>query len=295
MEVVKNGVKYVLWTPNKEEKIEEMVKEHAKEIFGEDSEYFDIKSKMRSESGIGSIPDGYLITFVGGPSWHIIEVELSTHDLYTHIVPQITKFIIGMKNPKTRSKILNAMYEEIKGDPKREERFKERIENVEVHQFLSNMFSQDPTLVIIIDSKMKELEEICNILPVESIALEFKTFMKESQEGDEHVHLIEPLHRFISPVYPIPIVEERENVVEVTLGGNRVMISREGIVKASENSEIENYSYREWYVEIGDGRYPPKGLISLATGIPTSEFVSNQARGILAKLGFKVRRIEKES
>lgn len=58
-----DGVTYKLWTPKDEEKeFHPMIKEHSKEIFGEKSLYFDVKHVLKSKSGIGSIPDAYVIT-----------------------------------------------------------------------------------------------------------------------------------------------------------------------------------------------------------------------------------------
>ncbi len=66
--------------------------EHVPEVFGQSSEYFDIKRKV-SDDGIASIPDGYLITFEGNQAqWYIVEVELSSHPVYEHVVTQASKF-----------------------------------------------------------------------------------------------------------------------------------------------------------------------------------------------------------
>ena len=74
-----DGVKYELWTPPTEDEFEREVKKHTQEIFGEHSIYFDRKQKLKSQSGIGSIPDGYVIILGDSPYWHIVEVELSSH------------------------------------------------------------------------------------------------------------------------------------------------------------------------------------------------------------------------
>ena len=63
-----DGVKYELWTPPSEEEFEQVVKEHTQEIFGEESIYFDRKQKLKSLSGIGSIPDGYVLSLVTHPN-----------------------------------------------------------------------------------------------------------------------------------------------------------------------------------------------------------------------------------
>ena len=77
-----DGVKYGEWTPATEAEFEHIVKEHARDIFGEQSIYLDLKHKLKSESGIGSIPDGYVVVFGDEPHWHIVEVELASHPLY---------------------------------------------------------------------------------------------------------------------------------------------------------------------------------------------------------------------
>ena len=97
-----DGVRYELWTPPNEDEFERMVKEHAVDIFGEQSVYLDIKQKLKSKAWIGSIPDGYVIVFGDSPCWHVVEAELSCHPLYEHIVQQISRFINGIKNPNTQ-------------------------------------------------------------------------------------------------------------------------------------------------------------------------------------------------
>ena len=283
-----NGERYNLWIPDKEEKLEEIVKEHAREIFGEDSEYFEIKTKIESLTGVGSIPDGYLIKF-DEPSWSIVEVELSEHDLDDHIGKQVLRFVRGIKNLESRRKIVNKIYEETINDSARNNRFKETIGCMEIHQFLSELFSKDPSLLIVIEKKTDELREMCDVLPLETITLEFKTFIKEGAGVEEHLHVFEPLSQVISPIPSEPIIETKDTI-QATIGGNRVTISKKQILKASEDPRIKNFGYRDWYVEIKGKPYPVKGLISLATGIPTNEFDSAQIRPLLRQLGFEIKK-----
>jgi len=284
-----NGVRYHLWIPDSEEKLEEMVKEHKKEIFGEDSEYFEIKTKIKSLTGVGSIPDGYLINFDAEPSWYIIEVELSEHDLDDHVVKQISKFIRGIKNPESRRKIVDLIYEEIKNDPARYNRLKEKVGRTEIHRFLSELFSRNSSLLIVIENKTDGLKEICDVLSLETIALEFKTFVKEGVDVKEHLHVLEPLSSYLAP--PSEPIFETRDAIQATIGGKRVTISKNQVLKASENPKIENFGYRDWYVEIKGKRYPAKGLISLATGIPTNDFGSAQVRPLLKRLGFEIKKV----
>ena len=56
-----DGVRYYEWIPQDEVKeFQPIIAKHAKDIFGEHAEYFE-KRKLESESGIGSVPDGFVI------------------------------------------------------------------------------------------------------------------------------------------------------------------------------------------------------------------------------------------
>ncbi len=289
--VIVNGERFELWVPDTEEEFEKMVKEHIKEIFGENSEFFDIKKKIKSESGVGSIPDGYLIHFNAEPSWFLVEIELSKHDLHDHIVKQISKFMSGIKNPESRRKVIDLIYEEIEGDALRYELIKEKVKSREIHSYLTKLFAKEPSLIIIIDKKTKELEEICNyILRLETVVREFKTFIRRDGQTIKHLHLIEPLTEITSPI-TYEIVGEKV-AIEATIAGNRITLTKDQVLKASKNPKIKDFKYRDWVVEIDGKYYPVKGLISLTTGISVNEFGSAQVRPLLEKLGFNVKKIK---
>ncbi len=188
-----DGVKYQEWTPTNEEELENMVKEHAQEIFGENSIYLDIKHKIKSKSGVGSIPDGYVIILGDSPQWHIIEVELSSHPLHEHIVSQIGKFISGIRNPATQSDIVNAIYDEIKTDDLLCYKMRKAIISDEIHKYLSDCISKSPIVTIIIESKTPELDEALNAInhPQKKV-VQFQTFKREAAET-VHAHQFEPL------------------------------------------------------------------------------------------------------
>ncbi|GAI25088.1 unnamed protein product, partial [marine sediment metagenome] len=111
-----DGVTYEEWMPENEDQFETVVKKHAKEIFGEQSVYLDIKTKLKSELGTSSIPDGFVIFFGDSPHWRIVEVELSWHPLHDHIVSQVGRFISGIENTSTQKKIVDTIYNEIAKD-----------------------------------------------------------------------------------------------------------------------------------------------------------------------------------
>ncbi len=206
--VLIDGAKYEEWNPRDEDEFEQVIKEHAKDIFGEDSIYFDIKRKLRSKSGIGSIPDGYAIVFGDEPHWHIVEVELSAHPLYEHIVPQVGKFINGIKNPSTQKDIVGALYQEIDSDEFLRLRLKKAIGTTETYKFLSDLLSKSPVITVIIEKHTEQLEEAISALAHSQIkVVEFQTFARRGVGLDVHAHLFEPL-------YPPPTSKEEISLLK---------------------------------------------------------------------------------
>lgn len=188
-----DGVKYKHCSPKSEDELESMIKEHTKDIFGKDSLYFDIKKKIKSKAGITSIPDGYVVSFTGRPHWHIVEVELSSHPLHEHVVPQISKFISGVRSLEGQKELINSLYNEIKANPLNEICVKEKIGSGEIYRFLSDLISNPPTLVLIIDKKSEELDEVCRSLPLNTKTIEFKTYEREGVGLAVHAHVFETL------------------------------------------------------------------------------------------------------
>ncbi len=206
-----DGVKYELWAPSTEEELEQMVKEHTQEIFGEQSMYLDLKQKLKSRSGIGSIPDGYVIILGDSPQWHIVEVELSSHQLHEHIVSQVSRFINGIKNPLTRAEIVGTIYAEILGDEFIKLKVKQTIGSTEIHKFLADLVSKPPILSIIIEKETQELREAISTLAHPEIrVVEFQTFTREGLGLAVHAHLFEPLYRVLPKKVTITEITKEE-------------------------------------------------------------------------------------
>jgi len=198
-----DGVKYEEWIPPSEDEFEKTIMGHAQDIFGKESVYFDLKKKLVTKAGIGSIPDGYVIALGNSPQWYIVEAELSSHPLYEHIVPQVTKFINGIKSFEIQREIANALDREISTDPSKKNLLIGKIGSGEVYRFISNLISEPPIVVILIEQKTHEIEEVCESLPIEATIVEFRTFKKQAAKMRDgvidvrpqpHAHLFEPLY-----------------------------------------------------------------------------------------------------
>lgn len=183
-----NGEKYERWIPNNERIFEEIIKEHYHEIFGDNSFYVDLKHKLHGAE-IASIPDAYVITTNPDKLW-IVEIELSTHDVYQHIMPQLGKFLAGLKKLSTRDSLRNALFKEIGVQVE----FKNLInQKGEVFKFLADLLAIQPEIVIIIDEFTAGLDDIGAALKADVKICRFATFCKKGEDLSIHAHEFEPI------------------------------------------------------------------------------------------------------
>lgn len=180
--ITKDG-KYHLYNYKNEDELEKMIIEHYKKIFGENTHYFNIKKRIHSKAGFGTEPDGYVIDF-DKKKLYIIEIELIKHDLKKHVMPQITNFIMALRNEKTCDELVEKFYEEL--SPLR------KIEKKELRSIISNR-----GIIVLIDDvgdpmeEHNKLFEIVNILSEhkeEVKAIPFKTYVKEDKFSSDHIH-----------------------------------------------------------------------------------------------------------
>jgi len=194
MILFKDGVNYIKYQYKDELEIEDMIFRHHEYIFGKNSLLL-AKRKIKTNSGIGTIPDAFVIS-LDDKKWYLIEVELKNHPLYEHIVPQISKFNTAIKNSDSQKKLIKMIYEEIKDDPRKNLMF--QLKNIkEVYKYIAETLESKPQIIILIDGKSNELEEVCDSLPFDSKVIEFKTFCRENVGIGDHIHSFEPLKDFI--------------------------------------------------------------------------------------------------
>ncbi|MDD4858862.1 MAG: hypothetical protein PHR56_01455 [Dehalococcoidales bacterium] len=219
-----DGVRYEEWIPEKEvEEFHPIIKEHIKDIFGRQS-FFIEGTLLRTEAGKGSVPDGFILVFSKTPQWHILEVELSTHSLYDHIVNQVGRFINGISNPSMQRFITDAIYKALVNNKVNKAEIEEAIGSGEIYKCVSDVVSKPPILTIIIERKTKELEEAINLLKYTPIkVIEFKTFNRENVGLSVHAHLFEPLYKTIIRGSPdIPPVLIANQTLEKNLGRSEI-------------------------------------------------------------------------
>ena len=121
----------------------------------------------------------------------LVEYELSSHDLYSHVQPQMMGFIRSLRNPQTLRDVQLSLYEEIQADEVKKRKFLEFLgQTADVFFFLDRVLHGRCGVVIIIDEVTPQLREVCEELGshAEVRVVEFKTFRK----GDREIYHFNP-------------------------------------------------------------------------------------------------------
>ena len=191
--LIKDGAKYFQTNfHGKELEFEKVVFTQYKHLFGDNAILF-TKKKIQTATNIGTIPDAFIIDFEK-EKWFIIEVEISNHDVYSHIVPQLTKFSSALNNPQTRKQLVKFFESEIRTDP-----YKKALllsnGKTEVFKTVSEILDSNPELIIIIEQQHDELTSIFNSLPFKTKINVFKTFTQNGLEQGDSIFQIEPIFK----------------------------------------------------------------------------------------------------
>lgn len=189
-----------------EESLENAVIEKHKILFGDQTILLNIKKKVESKTFGGAIPDGILFDFTNkeNPQFYLVEIELSTHDFYGHIFPQITKFMAFFKNSLSREKMIEGLFAIIKSDSQLEEDFKKKLGNKEIYKTLKDVIENSYNILLVIDSEKPEFEEMCNVYDEwdKKVTIEVLT---RFTRGDSSVFVLSPPFEKIS----FGVVDER--------------------------------------------------------------------------------------
>jgi hypothetical protein len=202
MIVLIDGIRYQLTTPKSEAVLENAIQSNCQHIFGPDTFYFDIKRKIKSKAGVASIPDGYVIFFTPKKArWAIIEVELASHPIHNHVIPQLNKFNIGIEDGSTRKNLVEILYGVFDEDEVLKARLKQKIKTGEIYKFISDLVSEKPLIVVAIDQRTEELNEALKFIVGEVQVVEFRTFRREDVSDDVNAYMFEPV--FSKPMWII--------------------------------------------------------------------------------------------
>ena len=162
MKIYSNSKVFNLFQYQKESDFEDDIVKNSKKFFGSKSIYIDAKKKIDSKSLGKSIPDGYLfdLSDLKNPEFYIVEVELSKHDFYNHIFPQITKFFGFFKNYVGQNELVEKIFNYINQENEIKIEFKKHLGDMELYKFLKDTINNSQNILLVIDNEKKEIPEI---------------------------------------------------------------------------------------------------------------------------------------
>jgi|GEM_PF-964527 len=179
---------FTLYEYQREEELERRVSKLVDFVFGPETIYFDIRQRVASKARKINVTDGVLLELKkggdGSKLW-LVECELSSHDLYSHVQSQIMGFIRSLRNPQTLRQVQLALYEEIRADEGKEKIFREFLgPDEDAFYFLDRVLHETCGVVIVIDEINPQLTEICGDFKryAEVKVIEFKTYQRDNRE-----------------------------------------------------------------------------------------------------------------
>lgn len=164
--ILQGKTRFIAAPFNSEEELERVVQNNSELIFGPDSIYLP-KSLFRTPEGFGTIPDGFVID-IAARRWFIIEAELAIHSVWNHIAPQVAKQIIASSQPVSRRALTELVVERAKANAAFRDKFEDfDVSEIDIRQFLHNIFGARPIVGIPIDDVGPDLREWAQTLKVE--------------------------------------------------------------------------------------------------------------------------------
>ena len=148
---------------NLEAEFEDMIFRNSTLFFGEDTILIQKKTKISGNSLGNTIPDGFLFDFsdMNDIKFFLIEVELSKHDFYKHIFPQITKFFSFLRtNHRNQIRLVEEMYKIISHNESLRMRFKEKIKDEDLYKMLKDTIENSQDILILIDQDLPQFRDI---------------------------------------------------------------------------------------------------------------------------------------
>lgn len=162
MKLIENNKTFSQYHFEKENDFEKEIVANSKNFFGVNSIYIDAKKKIETKAIGNSIPDGFLFDLKDkdNPEFYIVEVELSKHDFYNHIFPQITKFFGFYRNSKSQNELVEKIFSYITNFSEIKSEFKKYLGEKEIYKFIKDTIENSQNILLVIDGDKKELPEI---------------------------------------------------------------------------------------------------------------------------------------
>jgi hypothetical protein len=141
-----------------EQEVEDLVVANSEHFFGPSSILIS-KKKIKTNDGFGTVPDGFAID-LAAKVWYIVEAELSHHNVWTHIAPQVTKQLLAAGRPETRQLLTEILVQIVTEEPMTKEKFDdEGIKEINIRKVLGEILEKAPIIGMPIDAVTNDLRD----------------------------------------------------------------------------------------------------------------------------------------
>jgi hypothetical protein len=198
--LLEDGVRFLPYRYADEDELQATVVGNIEKIFGRDACYFEGTrvGAPRGKRGAKGIPDGFVL-LLERARWSILEVELASHPLYDHIVPQVMRFNDSWRHPDGRKKIVDNLFEKYSQNPPMKAKFEEYGVKEEVYRWLSTLLDQEPIISIVVDDWTEEMDVVKRSLPFQTAWGTFKAYSREGLSNLVPIFEVSPLLTNLAP------------------------------------------------------------------------------------------------
>lgn len=197
----------------KEEDLESEVVSNHKLFFGDNTIYIDAKRKISTKELGGSVPDGFLfdLSDMREPEFYIVEIELSSHDFFKHIFPQVTKFFAFYRNNKTQAELVEKIFGLVNSSPELKRRFKSHLGGREIYKFIKDAVENSQNILLVMDGNKPEIAEVTDTYSdTWGKMVRVITVVKFKNNGD-HIYYLHPEFENIEYAFDKPDESEGDS------------------------------------------------------------------------------------
>jgi hypothetical protein len=196
--LILNNKEYTLFDFDLEDDLEKAVIENQQVLFGKDAVYIDVKNLIGKSRHRG-IPDAFLIDFYDpqNPQLYIVENELASHSVYSHITEQIARFSTSIITSQVQ--IRDILIDAVKKNKK--------VEKLIENQLIKTNFKTLTELMLYLTENQIKIVVAINEI-TEDLNDSFKIFnnppdvvlLQRYKSGNEILYYYEPMREEIDDI-----------------------------------------------------------------------------------------------
>jgi len=280
--ILLDGIRYLRFSPDSEAEFERIIVENSKDIFGPEVIYLDIKKRIATALGDSTIPDGYLFS-PNENRFVLLEIELSSHDVYAHVTKQISRFISAFDNYRTRQKLASELKNYIESDPILCNRMLPFIKGKGLYAYLfedifETLYQQrNYEIIVLIENKTERVIQGLNCLNPKPQIVEVAVYAREDAES-VHPLKFKPLWNLQESIRIKK--EEKQTIVLWTEEDYRDFLLRLG----------SGAKCIFWFVAVADGPLNKHDLDKLLDKHLDRDIAPQTVGGFLASVGYQLKK-----